>query len=89
MRIDENTVVGWGGLKKPTPKWAAMVSNYLLLVTVGIFIISGFIDDWSAFIPDTSKFIIEEAIGAVEKSLITVATALRFLGVKPDESAPQ
>jgi hypothetical protein len=88
MKTDVNIAgvnAGLEGWKGTTPKWAAIASNYLMLATIGLFVISGFINDWSAFIPDTSKFVIEEAISAIEKSFVTIATALRFLGVNKND----
>ena len=82
MRISDKTIVGWEGWNSTTPAWASMVSNYLLLATLGLFVLSGFVDDWARFIPDYKMEIINSIIDSVEKSFVTIGTALRFLGVK-------
>jgi len=78
----KTTTFGLGGWKKPTPVWAAKLSSYLMLATVALFVLEGFIVDWSEFIPDPNRLIFESFINAVEKSLITLGTALRFFGEK-------
>jgi hypothetical protein len=82
MRLGNKTIVGWEGWNSTTPAWASMVSNYLLLATLGLFVLSGFVDDWARFIPDYKMEIINSIIDSVEKSFVTIGTALRFLGVK-------
>jgi len=82
MRISDKTIVGWKGWNSTTPAWASMVSNYLLLATLGLFVLSGFVEDWAVFIPDYKLDAIKAIIEAVERSFVTIGTALRFLGVK-------
>jgi len=82
MRINNETVIGLSGWKSVTPAWAAIASNYLMLATVGLFVLSGFIDDWANFIPETKQEVIGEIINAVEKTFVTIGTGLRFLGLK-------
>ena len=82
MRLGNKTIVGWEGWNSTTPAWASMVSNYLLLATLGLFILSGFVEDWAGFIPDYKLDAIKAIIEAVERSFVTIGTALRFLGVK-------
>jgi len=82
MRIDNKTIVGWDGWNSTTPAWASIVSNYLLLATLGLFVLSGFVDDWAQFIPDYKMDAIKAIIDSTEKSFVTIGTALRFLGVK-------
>jgi hypothetical protein len=83
MRISDKTIVGWEGWNSTTPAWAAIASNYLMLATLGLFILSGFVEDWSEFIPDYKMEIIKSIFESVERSFVTIGTALRFLGVKP------
>lgn len=78
----KTTTFGIGGWKKPTPVWAAKLSAYLMLATVGLFVLEGFIVDWSEFIPEPNRLIFDGFINAIEKSLITLGTALRFFGEK-------
>ena len=84
MKTDINigsTKLGLGGFTGTTPKWASATSNYLLIATVGMFVLSGFIEDWAWMIPDTKMPLIEQVMDSVEKSMVTIATMLRFLGV--------
>jgi hypothetical protein len=84
MKTDINmggTKLGLGGFTGLTPKWASATSNYLLIATVLLFVLSGFVEDWAWMIPDTKLPLIEQVISSVEKSMVTIATMLRFLGV--------
>lgn len=81
----KTTTFGIGGWKKPTPVWAAKLSAYLMLATVGLFVLEGLIVDWSEFIPETSQIAFQSFIDAVEKSMVTIGTALRFFGEKEAE----
>jgi hypothetical protein len=87
MRLNNDTIIGWEGWKSATPQWAAIASNYLMLSTLGLFVLSGFVDDWSTFIPEASQDLIYAIIDSMEKSFVTVGTALRFLGVKNNDNA--
>jgi hypothetical protein len=89
MRISDKTIVGWEGWNSTTPAWASIASNYLLLATLGLFLLSGFVEDWAHFIPDYKMDAINAIIEAVEKSFVTIGTALRFLGVKEKDHVQQ
>ena len=89
MRISDKTIVGWEGWNSTTPAWASIASNYLLLATLGLFLLSGFVEDWAHFIPDYKMDAINAIIEAVEKSFVTIGTALRFLGVKEKDYVQQ
>ena len=89
MRISDKTIVGWEGWNSTTPAWASIASNYLLLATLGLFLLSGFVEDWAHFIPDYKMDAINAIIDAVEKSFVTIGTALRFLGVKEKGNVQQ
>ncbi len=78
----KTTTFGLGGWKKPTPVWAAKLSGYLMIATLALFVLEGLILDWSDFIPEINKIMFESFINSVEKSLITLGTALRFFGEK-------
>lgn len=80
---------GLKGFTGVTPKWAAIASNYLLLATVALFFLSAFVTDWEWIIPDTKKAVIDSVIDSLEKTLVSVATALRWLGIggNPKEDA--
>ena len=79
--------LGLSGFAGLTPKWASATSNYLLIATVLLFVLSGFVEDWHWIIPDTKLPLIEQVISSVEKSMVTIATMLRFLGVNKDSDA--
>lgn len=84
MKTDINigsTKLGLEGFTGTTPKWASATSNYLLIATVALFVLSGFIDDWDWMIPESVAPIIHQVIDSCEKSMVTIATMLRFLGV--------
>lgn len=78
----KTTIFGIGGWKNPTPIWAAKLSSWLMIATVALFVLEGLILDWSDFIPEINKIMFESFINSVEKSLITLGTALRFFGEK-------
>lgn len=85
INMGQGVKAGLEGWKGTTPKWAAIASNYLMLATIGLFVLSAFVSDWSDFIPSETQDLITSIIEAIEKSFITIATALRFLGVKNND----
>lgn len=87
--MKEKLIFGLGGFKATTPVWAAKASNYLLIATVTLFILNNLLVDWSDLIPQATKMALEAYFTALEKTLTTIATALRFLGVQTgsDETA--
>lgn len=92
MKTDINlgsTKLGIEGWQSTTPKWAAVSSNYILLATVALFAVSAMVADWEWLIPDTKKVLIDAVIDSVEKTLVTIATALRFLGTNNSSHATE
>lgn len=90
MKTDINmgsTKLGLGGFTGTTPKWASATSSYLLIATVGLFLLTALMEDWSWLIPDTKQELINSVIDSVEKSMVTIATILRFFGVNKSSDA--
>jgi len=84
--MKQNLVFGIQGFKATTPAWAAKASNYLLIATVALFLLNNILVDWSDLIQPATKQVFELYLSSIEKTLTTIATALRFLGVNPNQN---
>lgn len=83
--MDNKVVFGLAGFKGMTPVWAAKASNYILIATVLLFVLKGMIMDWAELIPADVSAQVEAVLNALEKTMVTISTGLRFLGVTKSE----
>lgn len=89
MKTDFNfgsTKFGLEGFTGMTPKWAAIASNYLIFVTIGLYGVTLFVNDWSWLIPDQKQELINMVIESLGKTMVSLAGILRMFGVK--DNAP-